>query len=218
MRRALIILCGFLIISGGVYFVMRPAYTPPKTEVEQIVDVAGLPRILVIGDSISLGWTPYVRKALVDKANVHHVPQNSKSTAFALPHLDYWLGGTPWSVIIINFGLHDLARTQTWRGWNGPIQVPVENYKQNLEKIILRLKQTDARLIWATTTRVPSGTLARSEGAEEPYNTAASEIMQRHGIEVVDLYGVAAEQLPQDVHFTENGYEVLAAAILNVLR
>ena len=46
----------------------------------QIEDVPGLPRVLLIGDSISLGYTLDVRELLTDKANVHRPPANSAST------------------------------------------------------------------------------------------------------------------------------------------
>ena len=39
---------------------------------------AGLPRVLIIGDSISLGYTPQVKQLLKDKANVIHNKGNAQ--------------------------------------------------------------------------------------------------------------------------------------------
>ena len=47
-----------------------PAFEPVK-------DDPTLPRILLIGDSISIGYTPATRKLLAGKANVHRIPENA---------------------------------------------------------------------------------------------------------------------------------------------
>ena len=71
-------------------------------------EVSGLPRVLIIGDSISLGYTPFVAQQLKGKANIIHAPGNNESTARGLEHLDAWLGPKKWDVIHFNWGLHDL--------------------------------------------------------------------------------------------------------------
>ena len=52
----------------------------PDPALAPIVDVAGLPRVLLIGDSISIGYTLPVREALKGKANVHRPAGNCSST------------------------------------------------------------------------------------------------------------------------------------------
>src|SRR6266851_280152 len=74
----------------------------------KIEDVAGLPRVLLIGDSISIGYTEPVRTELKDKANVHRIPMNAATTAVGLTNLGAWLGSDHWDVIHFNFGFHDL--------------------------------------------------------------------------------------------------------------
>jgi hypothetical protein len=73
-----------------------------------IEDVPGLPRVLLIGDSISMSYTLPVRELLEGKANVQHPPENCENTALGLKQLDSWLGTKKWDVIHFNFGLHDL--------------------------------------------------------------------------------------------------------------
>jgi len=75
-----------------------------------IEDVAGLPRVLLIGDSISIGYTVPTRALLKGKANVHRPPTNCSSTGYGLTMLDAWLGAKKWDVIHFNFGLHDAHR------------------------------------------------------------------------------------------------------------
>jgi acyl-CoA thioesterase-1 len=81
-----------------------PAFAP-------VVDQPGLPRVLLIGDSISIGYTVTVRKALAGQANVHRIPENGADTANGLKKIESWLVGSPWDVIHFNWGLHDLKVT-----------------------------------------------------------------------------------------------------------
>ena len=47
----------------------HPSFAPIK-------DVPGLPRVLLIGDSISIGYTLPTRQRLIGVANVHRPPMN----------------------------------------------------------------------------------------------------------------------------------------------
>jgi len=69
-----------------------PAFDP-------VEDVAGLPRVLLIGDSISIGYTVPVREMLKGKANVHRIPANGGPTTNGLAHIDEWLGEGRWDLI-----------------------------------------------------------------------------------------------------------------------
>jgi hypothetical protein len=79
---------------------MRPVKDDPK-----------LPRVLLIGDSISIGYTVAVRERLKGKANVHRIPQNGGATEVGLDKMTAWLGKGKWDVIHFNFGLHDAKYT-----------------------------------------------------------------------------------------------------------
>ena len=57
-----------------------------------IRDVAGLPRVLLIGDSISIGYTLPTRELLKGKANVHRILTNGGPTIRGLVQIDSWLG------------------------------------------------------------------------------------------------------------------------------
>ena len=108
---------------------------------------------------------------------------------------------------------------------NDPPLRTVEEYQANLEKIVARLRQTGARLVFATTTPVPEGVTNPYRNPEDParYNAAAVEVMKRHGIRVNDLFAFAqprlAEiQLPRNVHFTPQGSAALADQVAGLLR
>jgi acyl-CoA thioesterase-1 len=85
--------------------------------------------------------------------------------------------------------------------------------------MVLRLKSTGARLMFATTTPFPDGTLPVRVPADAAlYNEAARSVMARHGVAVNDL-GVFAEphlaewQLPANVHFKSVGSDRLAMEV-----
>jgi len=73
-----------------------------------IEDEPSLPRVLIIGDSISMGYTLPTRELLKGKANLHRPPTNCGPTTTGLDQLEAWLGDKPWDVIHFNWGLHDL--------------------------------------------------------------------------------------------------------------
>lgn len=137
-----------------------------------------LPKALLIGDSISIGDTQPVMTLLRGKIAVSRPQANCSSTEVGLANLDKWLEGGPWQVIHFNWGLHDL-----WQGnrpkVNGKQSVPLPQYEKNLEALVLRLKATGARLIFATTTLVPEGEVGRFVGDDVKYNSAALAIMKK---------------------------------------
>src|SRR4051812_3958571 len=61
-----------------------------------IQDQPGLPRVLMIGDSVSVGYTIFTRELLKGEANVHRIPANGGHTRQALPKIDGWLGTSHW--------------------------------------------------------------------------------------------------------------------------
>src|SRR5688500_10139469 len=73
---------------------------------EPVQDVPGLPRVLLIGDSISIGYHVAVRDELKAVANVHRPATNCGPTTLGIEQIDEWLGDGRWAVIHFNFGLH----------------------------------------------------------------------------------------------------------------
>lgn len=180
-----------------------------------VPDTPGLPRVLLIGDSISIGYTIPVRELLRGKANVHRIPDNGGPTSFGVQHLDAWLGNGHWDAIHFNFGLHDLKVMP-----DGSHEVSLNDYEHNLREIVQRLRKTGAVLIWASTTPVPEGHVSPPRVSSDvlAYNVIAKRVMQSSGIPIDNLYAVAAAhlfawQLPHNVHYTKAGYEGLAQSV-----
>ena len=67
----------------------------------------GLPRVLLIGYSISIGDTLKVREFRTGKANVQRIPASGRTVEYGLESLAKWLGAQRWNVVHFNFGLND---------------------------------------------------------------------------------------------------------------
>ena len=188
------------------------------------MEVAGLPRVLLIGDSISEGYTLPVRKLLQGRANVLRIPQNGGPTKLGIENIEKWLGSNRWDVIHFNWGLHDLMFFPDPKA--EPVQYEkdrLELYERNLRVLMARLKQTGARLIWAASTPVPDQMSSPRSPPNRSamvarYNEAASRVMKENNIQVNDLNAhitpvVAKLQRAHDVHFGTEGSEFLAKKV-----
>jgi acyl-CoA thioesterase-1 len=196
----------------------RPARKPDPS-LAAITDEPGLPRVLLIGDSISMGYTLPVRELLKGKANLHRIPRNGGSTKDGLQTIESWLGKGKWDVIHFNWGLHDLKHMKDGKlDMAGPQVSILEEYEKNLRELVTRMKATGAKLIWATTTPVPEGSEGRARGDELNYNKAASRVMKDLGVATDDLHALCSSKLtewqrPQNVHFTPEGYAGIATKV-----
>ena len=199
---------------------------PFKDPFANPTDNTALPRVLLIGDSISIGYTPRVRKLLDGKANVHRPNTNCRWSAFGAEHVGDWTGNGPWDVIHFNFGLWD------WYGWSQPQKATPESYAKSLERIVTQLKATGATLVFGVTTPPCVGPerkvkIVVTEARAKAFNDAALAVMKKHDVHINDLYAaIGADRAKyqrgeNDVHYNEAGRDVLAAqvasTILNVL-
>ncbi len=194
-----------------------------------------LPRVLIIGDSISIGYTPFVKAALSNRVEVVHAPGNNAATVTGLKRLDQWLGDKKWDVIHFNWGLHDMkyvdpATAEMDMAKLVPVAagkqwVPVEEYEANLRVLVHRLKQSGARLVWCSTTPVPEGANGRVPGDEAKYNAAALRVMRAEGVAVNDLCAFVGSPenraklggKPRDVHYTDAGSKALAGEVVKAI-
>lgn len=191
-----------------------------------------LPNVLILGDSISIGYTPFVEEYLKRKANVFRPmlvngkPENCEGTNKGVKNIERWLGDKKWDVIHFNFGLHDIKHVDPVTGQNSqnpkhPQQANRKEYKENLEIIVEKLKATGAKLIFATTTPYPDvvdGPL-RKPGMPQKYNRIAVKIMNKNEILINNLHAfmvprMAELQLPKNVHFTEEGSREMAKKVV----
>lgn len=202
-------------------------FTKTRYQFRYIEPVAVLPKVFIYGDSISIGYTEYVRESLKDKACVYRLHINGQSSNEFVDRMDklrqtmfqpYLKDGWnfEWDVIHFNVGLHDLKYLHVKElNKKEGIQVStLEVYEKNLRDIITYLKDTypKAKLIFATTTPVPEGEPGRVAGDAVKYNTVAIKVMNDYPEVVVnDLYTFSVPVLkeyankPGDVHYKAEG-------------
>ena len=190
------------------------------------------PKILIVGDSISLGYTPYVREDLQGIAEVYHNRGNAQHTGTGLDSIETWIGTKDWDIIQFNWGLWDLcyrhpdSKTQGNRDKvHGTITYMLEDYGKNLDSIVQWMKaKSDAKLIFVTTTYVPEDEAGRYQEDAIRYNQLAKRIMEENGVAINDIYE-ASRRIHRhygkdsgDVHYLPEGYRALAKEIADFLK
>ncbi len=189
-----------------------------------------LPRVLILGDSISVGYTPHVKELLADVAEVVRPDENCQGTTHGVANIVKWIGSGGWNVIHFNFGLHDMKHVDPVTKKNSekiddPQQADITTYARNLTAITKQLRATGAKLIFATTTPFPDkpeGPLRKAEDVAR-YNRVALKIMRKHRVAINDLHAFALPRLkelqrPNNVHFTNGGSLALAQKVADAIR
>ena len=196
----------------------------PKPALLPIEDDPNLPRVLLLGDSISIGYTLPTRKLLKGKANLHRALDNCGPSSQGVKRLKKWLGENKWDVIHFNFGLHDLRQSPKTEA----VQVPIERYEKNLKTITAQLKETGAVLVWASTTPVQDAKTSprakRTDKDVQAYNEVATKIMKAENIRTNDLNAAAMDgplaeiQNKDGVHFSKKGSNLLAKRVAAAIK
>lgn len=176
-------------------------------------------KILLLGDSIRLGYQPFVKKALEGTAEVVGSEDNGRYAKHTLGCINLWLNefGSP-DIIHWNNGLWDLHHVQP----SDEAVTPLEEYLQTLKRIIKILEWTGARIIFATTT--PISTVAKNKSNDEirEYNEAAIKLSKANNIEINDLNGLISKDIDRYIcedglHLTEEGYQKCSGAIVGMV-
>lgn len=181
-----------------------------------------LPLVMLLGDSIRIGYQAVVQRELTGRAEIWWPDENGAHTAHTLARLDTWLDGRQPAVIHLNCGLHDL-----WREPDDQLRHSEAVYATNLAAVLDRLRQTAAVVVFALTTPVDQtrqvtsnyGRIVRYDADVPRYNDLARRLCEARGVVVNDLYGVV-EQAGRDgligadgVHYSPAGCEVLGRAV-----
>ncbi len=183
-----------------------------------------LAKVLIIGDSISIGYTAYVVTNLKGEAVVKHNQGNAGPTMRGVEQIEKWLGDTKWDVIHFNWGLWDMY------GWRyEKVDRSPKAYEKRLESLVLRLKKTGAKLIWGTTTPIcpepeKKCKVMISPTYEQEYLASAIRVMKKNSIPINDLHALMSPVREKyaiasnDVHYTKNGYEKLAKQVTDKIK
>jgi len=204
-------------------------YEPVRSRIA--AENANKQRVLILGDSISMGYTPIVKRLLRDDTWVMRPNENCAGTTKGIANVDRWLQieGGRFDLIWFNFGLHDLKRVKpdgkNSNDANDGRQAEPDAYERQLREIVGKLKATGSELVFATTTPIPKGGVRphRDVADAQRYNDIARAIMKEHGIDVVDLYAFALQRQARiqprvDVHFTREGSKLLGEHVAENIR
>ena len=201
--------------------------TQPKTD---------LPQVLIIGDSISLGYTPVLQGMLYGHVEIRRPLNNGggwincEGTKRGVQMIDEWLASGDFDLIHFNFGLHDLKHVHPETGRNSvdpshPQQSDIEEYEANLKVIARKMKESGAKLIFATTTPYPDKPGGPLRRADQPakYNEVARQIMEENGVPINDLHAFVLPRmeellLPNNVHFRPAANIALAETVAEHIR
>ncbi len=198
--------------------------------------VPDLPRLYVIGDSISMQYGPYLEQYTQGtwrydrKRDAGQVGQNldvptganGGDSRMVLEFLKIKLADETFrpDVLLLNCGLHDIKRDAK----TGTAQVDSARYRANLESILDLLEKRNISPLWVRSTSVEderhnsrSKQFKRYARDLDAYNAIADEVMARHEVPVIDLYGftknLGTDHFVDHVHYDESARAAQAAYI-----
>ena len=181
-------------------------------------------QVVLLGDSIRLGYCEMVKERLADKAEVVFPKENCLSS-------QYIIMNTAWarlcdaervSVVHFNCGHWD---AEHFEGDAEPL-TSLEEYEKNLGILVrlLRKKFPHAKLIYATTTAMNpdyTGSVNRTTENIMRYNATGKRVMAELGVEVNDLFDLVkdwrGEHFVDMCHMTPEGSNALAARVSDVI-
>jgi len=180
-----------------------------------------LPLVVLIGDSIRMGYQDHVASQLAGRVEIWVPEENGGDSRNVLAHLDQWVLERQPDLVHVNCGLHDLKRA-----FGAESEVPLDEYESNVRQILQRLqRELDGAVVWATTTPVDENWHHQNKGFDrleadvETYNAAARAVAENLSVPIDDLFAVVeregkARLLTQDgVHFTEEGSQLLGRVV-----
>jgi lysophospholipase L1-like esterase len=190
-RRAIVVLlCS---VATGDLSLRRAAAQPPNP---------GLPKVVLVGDSIRLSYASVVAGRLKGKAVVVSPPANGGDSGNVLKNLDVWVIRERPAVVHFNSGIHDSKKFNA----SGKHQVAPEQYDANLRRIVERIRaETDAVVLFATTTPIIDDRAAAArrgrdykllEASVAHYNTIAGKVLRELKVPVNDLHAGLVNPTP----------------------
>jgi len=182
--------------------------------------------VVLIGDSIRIGYDKSVKKSLENVANVVFPEDNCRFASYVLRYIPQYFGDLDCSdidVIHWNAGLWDCLRM-----YGEDLHTPIEVYEYYIDRICKRIKKLcpDAKVIFATSTSVLSEKMSddfkRYNSEIEEYNAAAVKIVKKYGFQVNDLYKLSVS-LPENYHsdavhyYTPEGTKAFTEQVLSYI-
>ena len=182
--------------------------------------------VLLIGDSIRMGYDKAVKASLAPYADVYFPDENCRFACYVLRYLHEYRDLAPEGKVDVlhwNAGLWDCLHL-----FEEEAQTPLEVYGCYIDRICRRIKKLfpGCKVIFATSTSVLSEKMdkdfKRYNEEIEAYNACAVDIVKKYGFVVNDLYAASCT-LPESAHsdavhyYTPLGTQVFADQVLSFL-
>ena len=171
-----------------------------------------LPRVMLIGDSITRGYFAAVEEKLKGTAYVARIATSKAiGDPALLDEVRVFLGQARFDVVHMNVGMHGWAYTE-------------EEYRKHLPELYetVRKAAPGAKLIWAQTTPVRKDREKGPENARiEKRNAIAREFMSGKGVAIDDLHALMAghgDLHSDDIHFNKEGSGLMAGQVAEEVR
>ncbi len=184
-------------------------------------------KVILIGDSIRMGYDKYIKEALEGTAEVYYPAENSRFATYVLRFAHEWKKKGEWptdaDIVHWNAGLWDVPEILG----DDPL-TPIAFYADTIARIDkrLRLLFPNAKLVFATSTAVQEEkhgeVFKRFNSTIRRYNAAAIEALSGTDTVINDLYAVT-ENCPEACHsdrthyYTPDGIALVGGKVLNVL-
>jgi hypothetical protein len=173
--------------------------------------------VLIIGDSVSIGYTPYVAEALSSVALVQHAPWDvsdggAEELAYGIYCLKYFLASPSGiaikpDVVMFNWGLHDGPMSNdTTPGQNEPAIYYGPHLANLTNALVAWAKPLGVQLLFALTS--PMLCNVQGDGCVIANNNLAAGIMAQYGIPTINLHDAIVQKcgpVPQASCFGETG-------------
>lgn len=180
------------------------------------IDDQSRPRILIYGDSISMGYKPKLVDALQGKVYVEHWCHFCGGTGDYGKIFSEAAASAPYDVIVFNNGLHSLSWVEQ--------KVSDKAIQESYRRIIKGFREgaPKAKLVYLTTTPVNDGKDPKVEKVGfDPRNDVvlrlnkiAKKVMAEENVEVIDLYEPMhkmLENMSRDrMHWKGEGYKFIS--------
>lgn len=186
------------------------------------------PRILLIGDSVTHGYAAKLYTMTRGLAKVSTTVENGKNSFYTSQSIERWMVLLPADMIYDQLDGVDIIlwNNGLWNAMNPSAEVygrTDTQYVNELTATAMRMKADGARVIFTLTTEIPEGAAAVGflPAEVDRLNALAVIALLPLGIEIFDLNKVSksAEHLaPNDVHYSDKGYETLAKAVWDYIQ
>lgn len=173
--------------------------------------------VMLLGDSLRMGYQPIVTKLLEGKANVSGPEENGRWAGYTLNSFRFWIPSLPKpDVIHWNNGLWDLGDDYNL---GRPFSLPGE-YESALERMVTVIGKIFPEAIIIMATTMPTDNPDTSGIIE--YNKILKDVAKRHNIPVNDLFPLVDGHTdtlicPDHIHLTKEGFDMVGARVAQVI-